>query len=1150
MSEVFCMEGDEYIIQKGDTLNKIASFHSVGVEAILAVNPGIQPEKLYVGQRICIPRFIAPDNCNGFLYTIKRGDSLWALAQANQISVEKILGANPGLNPQALQIGQIICVPKTITPPESTCDGTKYVVVRGDTFYLIAQKNKITVDALQNANPNISPENLVIGQILCVPAAAQAPAPVTPICTGVKYTVKEGDTLYAIAQWNKIDLKDIVAANPSVNPEQLYVGQVICLPRVDTPAPVPECDGTRYQIARGDTFFAIAKKHGVSVADLMTANPGVNPERLYVGQTICVPQNVGAASEPVCSDATKYAVQKGDTFFDIARVHGIPLDEMTAANPNINPERLYVGQIVCIPIISMADEQDASPKAPPPFKPDPIKQAKVGESQSPPDIVLSQGLSDAQEPEVAAEPLKAPETPDLAKAKELAKPQSPDMAEADDSEDAQEAVPESHLEPADEPDDGVVGNAAVDSAQDSAGEPVEYLKQAPLEAPMGDAGVAPIEDSEVAPIEDADEEHVEEPVEDSVEDSEEDSEKDADEYAPDDDVPQDYSDVPVQAPDEPDAEDDALVGNSSSAPEAADASQTEQITTAGVEETPQEVLNNVAEDTNNINSIDNMEAAAEPAPAPEASAPTPNMFTAVNAVIPGADTPAQEQSAEAVDAPPPNEVQSAPTGPTGPTGPSMAPTGPTGVTGPTGPTGPAQAVCDGTKYIVVSGDTFWGIGERFKVPFATLVRANPNVNPDKLTVGQVICVPITAPPPAPCNGVRYTVQTGDTLYKIAEWNHVDLADLLTANPGLNPQALLVGQVICIPKPACEGKYYTVVKGDTLFSISREAGVAINVIADANPGLDWANLAVGTKVCVPNADEKPPFCPNGAPYIIRQGDTLYSIAQRFKVNLADLLEANPTINPQALKVGAFICLPDPNYTPPAPKPPFCKDGTPYTIKKGDTFYSLSMQYGITLADLLAANAGVNPQALEVGDVVCLPKVTACEGSKYVIQKGDTYYLIAQKFDMTVDQLIKANPGVDYNKLAIGEVICLPKPSTTPTVPVPAPCKNSLYIVCCNDTVFTVAKKFGITVKDLIAANPFLAHDNCLLLGARLSIPCPEPEPPAPSTCSGTKYVVQKGDSFYLIAQRFGLDLAALLAANPSVAPDKLMIGQVICLPAKS
>ncbi len=111
---------------------------------------------------------------------------------------------------------------------------------------------------------------------------------------------------------------------------------------------------------------------------------------------------------------------------------------------------------------------------------------------------------------------------------------------------------------------------------------------------------------------------------------------------------------------------------------------------------------------------------------------------------------------------------------------------------------------------------------------------------------------------------------------------------------------------------------------------------------------------------------------------------------------------------------------------------CPGGTIYTIRAGDTFFLLAQRFDTTVAALIAANPGVNPDNLQIGQQICIPGIVPppCSGFLYTIQPGDTYFILAQRFGVTVSAITAANPGVDPNRLVVGQQICIP--SVTPMV----------------------------------------------------------------------------------------------------------------------
>lgn len=159
-----------YQIKYGDTLYQLAARFQTTVPAIISANPFINPYYLRIGQRICIPRQqIYPPCPERNYYTIRPGDHLYRIAQFYNVSLDDLIEANPGIDPQRLMVGQIICIPLA-TPPVTCPSGTRpYQIQRGDTFHSLALRFQTTVEAIRNANPNINPNALLIGQRVCIP---------------------------------------------------------------------------------------------------------------------------------------------------------------------------------------------------------------------------------------------------------------------------------------------------------------------------------------------------------------------------------------------------------------------------------------------------------------------------------------------------------------------------------------------------------------------------------------------------------------------------------------------------------------------------------------------------------------------------------------------------------------------------------------------------------------------------------------------------------------------------------------------------------------------------------------------------------------------------------------------------------------------
>lgn len=190
-----------------------------------------------------------------------------------------------------------------------------------------------------------------------------------PCPHGQLYTVKAGDTMFQIARSFNVSLQSLINANPQIsNPNLIYPGQMICIPS-GGPVPGPQCPGGRiYRVVAGDTMYTIANRNGISLDALIRANPQItNPNLIYPGQEICIPGGVVS-----CPNGTLYTVMSGDTMFTIAQRYNITLSALIAANPQItDADRIYPGQVLCIPAVAAIQPPPTAPPVIPPVAPEP-----------------------------------------------------------------------------------------------------------------------------------------------------------------------------------------------------------------------------------------------------------------------------------------------------------------------------------------------------------------------------------------------------------------------------------------------------------------------------------------------------------------------------------------------------------------------------------------------------------------------------------------------------------------------------------------------------------------------------------------------------------------------------------------------------------
>lgn len=218
-----------YIVRKGDTLYKIANMFNLSVQELKELN-NLTSDTLTIGQVLKI----STDSNNypslpTTTYTVKRGDTLYAIATRYEITVDELKRLN-NLTSNTLYIGQELQVPKTSldTPPEDIPSNDEefflYEVKKGDSLWLIAQKNNVTVDELIKLN-NLNSTVLQIGDVLKIPGSNPEVSPPTPSNI---YIVKAGDTLWSIARENDLTVDELKKLN-NLTSNLLSVGQTLFL---------------------------------------------------------------------------------------------------------------------------------------------------------------------------------------------------------------------------------------------------------------------------------------------------------------------------------------------------------------------------------------------------------------------------------------------------------------------------------------------------------------------------------------------------------------------------------------------------------------------------------------------------------------------------------------------------------------------------------------------------------------------------------------------------------------------------------------------------------------------------------------------------------------------------------------------------------
>ena len=197
-------------------------------------------------------------------------------------------------------------------------------------------------------------------------------------------------------------------------------------------------------------------------------------------------------------------------------------------------------------------------------------------------------------------------------------------------------------------------------------------------------------------------------------------------------------------------------------------------------------------------------------------------------------------------------------------------------------------------------------------------------------------------------------------------------------------------------------YYTVERGDTLYSISRKFNIPVNEIIRIN-NLTSDILSIGQRLYLTENISQ-----DETIYIVQKGDTLYSISKKFNIGIDELKRINNLTN-NDLYIGQELIVIE-NID--------IGDYDVYEVVKGDSLWSISKRYNIRVDDLIDIN-NLSDLNIKVGDKLLVPKKNIDEDI-YIVERGDTLWSISKKLGISVNELKDIN-NLTNNLLSIGQVI---------------------------------------------------------------------------------------------------------------------------------
>jgi len=384
------------------------------------------------------------------------------------------------------------------------------------------------------------------------------------------------------------------------------------------------------------------------------------------------------------------------------------------------------------------------------------------------------------------------------------------------------------------------------------------------------------------------------------------------------------------------------------------------------------------------------------------------------------------------------------------------------------------------RYVVKKGDNLGNLAKKLRVSIQSIKKTN-SLKTDGLNVRDTLIIPDS---------------TNDQANVIASKDLEKNENELEVNKSNLPSFSL---------------RYIVKKEDTLSGIANRFGISVEKIKHVN-GLTDNGLKTGMILTIPESRHKDldnmislhpadielkevsPY--KYREYVVKNGDSLTSIAGGFGISVTDLKNANG-LSSDKVRIGMKLIIPDSQIPMRVVRvSPNLNDISNYVVKKGDTLSIIASKYRVSIKDLKSAN-NLKSNEVEIGMKLIIPdsqipmrvvrvSPNLSDINNYVVKKGDTLSMIASKYRVSVRELKSVNDMRD-DKVKVGMRLIIPNSNLSKNVESKTPVisDNNKYVVKKGDSISSIAKRYGVSQVELKRANNI--KGNTIESGQLLRVP---------------------------------------------------------------